>query len=103
MKLRRDSWLVWWAFIGEDYVPRHVSLCQLFWRCVLLTAGKGVLMTALFPIFCVYVGVEWIVKKARRLSPFRRHDDTGESMASEIWYGIKERVCPMVEIERNAD
>lgn len=37
MELNERSWLIWWAFLFSEETPDQVSLCALFWRCVLRT------------------------------------------------------------------
>lgn len=69
MKVKRDGWLAWWAYMFSDSyhdgdywgaVPRRTSLCALFWRSVLLTplvllccVGAVIALAAIFGIFIV--------------------------------------------------
>jgi hypothetical protein len=38
MTISSKNWIVRWAFILEN-IPKRVSICKLFWRCILKASG----------------------------------------------------------------
>lgn len=49
MILKRNSRIVKWAYLlseNYNYPPRHTDLCTLFWRCVLWTPLKLIVIGA---------------------------------------------------------
>jgi hypothetical protein len=55
LTFRRDGWVVRWAYLLEDWPPSRTTLCELFWRCVLLSPWK-VLAVAFIGTVIVFGG-----------------------------------------------
>lgn len=104
MKLTRSNWLLKWAFLGESLPYRNTTLCALFWRIVLFTpmklivAGSLVGLLLIFPWFDLgwkaiflylgvagFFGVDALVGYA--------------GFIGEAVKGIKEKYCPLIQIE----
>jgi len=53
MEFQSDGWVVKWAYLlSEGYPPRQTTLCELFWRCVLVTPVGSILCVALILLVC---------------------------------------------------
>jgi hypothetical protein len=119
MELKRDSWLVKWAYLGEHvnvWSDTHTSLCALFWRSVLFTPLKlsvplmlvGVLavMTYQEPMqalvfFGGVAGVLTVVCAVAYVSSYVQDSGTSDQppVVVQMLKSVKGKVCPMVTIK----
>ena len=118
-QMDRKGWLVWWAYLGEDTVPKQTSLCALFWRTVLWGPVKlgciGIILWAmgfvlwqiwLFPWTFGFVisaivtagltGTGLIVggKRVVRSQAFK----DARLTVVEGAYAIKHNLCPIIQL-----
>lgn len=126
MKLSRGSRLVRFAYFGSYRAPDRTTLCGLFWnlsgRAVLVvitcTLLFRVLLFALSNLFAVSLVLAWITMLALEISWVEhwrkrreemfdqeaylrewREKRERRSVLREALWGIKNRVCPVIEIE----
>lgn len=48
-----DGWVVQGAYLCESGAPNYTTLCELFWRCVLLTPGQCLTIAILVSVIMV--------------------------------------------------
>ncbi len=60
MRIKRSGWLCRWAYLlSEHGAPHNVDVCTLFWRCVLFTPLKIVMVSLL--AMAIIVLFVWVV------------------------------------------
>lgn len=123
IRLSRESRLVRFAYLGNVPhgfgEPIRTSLCALFWRCVrsgLVALVAGVALVGLavaikrdpggalfiggiLVIAIVICAVGEAIKQWRIRRRATRKPAPPPSVAREAFRAVKERVCPLVEIE----
>lgn len=116
MKLKRESRLVKWAYFLADSVPSRTSLCVLFWRVVLITPLKILFIgavtflvgRALFRIaevawaYPLHAAAFLTIVVSLLVYAYRRETsiDPPESVVLEYIRAKKQKVCPIIEIEK---
>ena len=121
MKLHRDSRIVRWAWMmtPNSRIPNWTSLCEVFWRSVLVTPMQVLVLLAASPIllpawiWMCYIDPPLLAWRDRRDQ--RRYERMKAKTAPVVkpvdapsawrvlWAGakaVKGRVCPIVEITR---
>jgi Zn-dependent protease with chaperone function len=125
MKLRQDHWLVRYGFgFSAHGIPDRTNLCRLFWGVVLTTVGLLVIMVAFVAIMWNYALLWWVNpgvmlavhaitvgalltgwfypdwQRRRRQRRLRRPKlEAPPSVYRETLWAVKNRVCPVIEIE----
>jgi hypothetical protein len=119
MELKRDSWLVKWAYLGEHinkWSDTHTSLCALFWRSVLFTPLKlavplgmvGVIavmayhepMSALVVFGGVLIALALTAAVAFVSAYVQERGTSDQSpVVVQMLKSVKGKVCPMVTIK----
>lgn len=119
MKISRRHWLIRLAYYGTFGAPARTTLCRLFWLIVFkvllvaLVAGYVSLMGFLMYqnpfefaiviggmscVALIVVGVGF-VKERYFTEPIQGADEP--TVMSEAFYAVKNRVCPLIEIEHD--
>lgn len=131
MKLNADSFLFKYAFLfnGNKNLVNRTSLCQLFWRCVLVTFSlslpllaicvyiyalivdfKGTAVSTLF-VASVMAGASLIgyIDNTLRMRKIEKWEKTCDpnyvspapGLIETTLYAIKNKVCPIITIVRD--
>lgn len=123
MKLSRSNWLVRFAFLGSDWgIPEQTSLCAMFWRIVWRIVVAIVLgvVAGSFLYLCyaetwkmflfvsgiaLAIGVLLVISEItfrvhRRALERQFSEAPAPSALEETFWAIKNRVCPIITIER---
>lgn len=119
MIIKRNSKLIRWAYLFNDDVPCYTSLCPLFWRVVLVTPFKVVIFLAIIGAvvggFCILIktsvvrwditfpvlgGILFIVYVIHTWKLSHSEDEEEKpSLIKEYAKSVKNKVCPIVEIQ----
>ncbi len=95
--LKASSRVVRWAFLLER-APSTCTVCELFWRSVLASPFKCVILAIVSPfLLCFWLALDVCAidnKAPALISRVRR------SLVAQLLWGWKQRMCPIVHIER---
>ena len=122
MKLNSNNWLVLWAYFMADWgIPSRVDFCTLFWRSVLWTPLKllvigGVLFLTGYILIWMplswgwwgpfalisglilgVVGVVALITFFNWVSPHSHQSEP--TFIATVWRSIKGKYCPIITIE----
>lgn len=114
MTLNRNRRLVRWAYWGSDeFPPRQTTLCELFWRAVVLTPLVFSILAILAPVWWPILKWEergkphwdrWRKARAVRAGkPTPSREPSTIALCGAWVKAVKEKVCPIVYLSDEPD